>query len=206
MFRIDLHNHTTVSSPCSSMAPEELISAAIEKGFYGVAVTEHNHLEGGLYTAEIGKKYGIIVFPGVEVRTSAGDVLVFGIEREEDANLEGISIPELRKFVDSIGGVMIPAHPLRKMVFSIGEENLIKYADMWDAVECWNGNSTVEENARTKEIAERLGKKCVGGSDAHSRSQVGRCWTEFEDEIKSVQELVWAVKMGRFRIPNWKGF
>jgi predicted metal-dependent phosphoesterase TrpH len=60
---IDLHTHTSYSSPCSRMTASELVEAAILAGSNGVAVTEHLVIEGALYAQELAsRKYGFPIF------------------------------------------------------------------------------------------------------------------------------------------------
>src|SRR5207237_323479 len=46
--------------------------------------------------------------------------------------------------------------------------------------------------------AGRLGYGGIAGSDAHIVSRIGRCGTEFSDPIGSIDDLVAALKGGRF--------
>jgi hypothetical protein len=39
----------------------------------------------------------------------------------------------------------------------------------------------------------------TAGSDAHARIDIGRCATEFERDVHSVEELIEELQAGRFR-------
>ena len=74
--RIDLHTHSHYSDGISS--PLDILRAAILKNLDGIAITDHNTLDGYFEL----KKYacGILLIPGYEVTTKAGHILVLGLE------------------------------------------------------------------------------------------------------------------------------
>ena len=39
----------------------------------------------------------------------------------------------------------------------------------------------------------------TAGSDAHARTDIGRCATEFERDVHNLEELIEELKAGRFR-------
>jgi hypothetical protein len=43
-----------------------------------------------------------------------------------------------------------------------------------------------------------MDKPGTGGTDSHSRSDIGRCATNFEREIRDVEGLIEELKAGRF--------
>ena len=55
-----------------------------------------------------------------------------------------------------------------------------------------------EEDQVAQEMANEQNYLGIGGSDAHIVSHIGRCATKFEDTIHNEQELVDALKAGRF--------
>ena len=79
---IDLHIHTTVHSPCSHMSPDEVMIAAKEAGLDGICITEHNRQWKPEDARALSEKHGLAVFRGIEITTTGGDILVFGMEDE----------------------------------------------------------------------------------------------------------------------------
>ncbi len=69
-FECDFHIHSTLS-PCGSleMSPAAIVHRAIEQGLHIIAITDHNMIENGIYTREIGQKEGILVLFGMELQT-----------------------------------------------------------------------------------------------------------------------------------------
>jgi predicted metal-dependent phosphoesterase TrpH len=73
-----------------------------------------------------------------------------------------------------------------------------------EIVEIYNGGSRDQEDQIAIEHASQLGYRGIGGSDSHIVSHVGRCATRFDAEIKSIDDLVLALKTGQFEAVNLK--
>ncbi|HWQ20964.1 MAG TPA: PHP domain-containing protein [Methanotrichaceae archaeon] len=191
---IDLHTHTRRGSGCSRLQTKDLVLQAIEMHLDAVCVTDHNTTKVVERAKELGKKFGLLVLGGVEVRCREGDVLVFGLN---DSPKQGILAYDLVKLVHSLGGAAIPAHPFRASAPSLRKK--VCEVNGFDAIEVLNGNSNADENRMALVAAQKLGLPGTGGSDSHSRKNVGRCVTEFDDVIKDEGDLVAALKSGRYR-------
>jgi hypothetical protein len=205
---IDMHNHTRISSPCSLLSAPELIEAAQARGLDAICVTDHLYLEGANVAQEIGRQVGFPVFRGVEARTNLGDMLVFGYYRDI---AEGISLEALCRNVHQAGGLIFVAHPYHEA----GGSNLVgsMRARGWDldtdwdklavlkeldGVEILNGQVADEVNAQARRLAARLQLPGIGGSDSHLVKMVGTAATRFEAWIQSEEQLIRALKSGRF--------
>lgn len=201
--RIDLHIHTRPRSSCSQIDPKELLPHACRIGLDGLCLTEHQDLWSPREVEEMAGEAGIQIFLGNEITTNQGDILVFGYEE----NVKGVvMIQELRKRVESDGGLMIAAHPFRGfLLFGIGQlqmtveeacqRTLFKYVD---GVEIFNSKVTDPENEMARQVAERLGLLAVAGSDAHRIGDVGRGVTILEDPVRNERELIEALRTRRF--------
>ena len=66
-------------------------------------------------------------------------------------------------------------------------------------VETLNGKVTATENGLAQNVANGLGLSATGGSDAHDVSTVGAYATVFERAINSEEELLAALKEGKYR-------
>jgi predicted metal-dependent phosphoesterase TrpH len=196
---VDLHVHTNHSSFCSELSPEDLLERAERIGLDAVAVTEHSTYRGAHITCQIGLAVGFPVFKGVEVCTTGGDILVFGIEAEVWPDME---FDELLEVVRDAGGLIVAAHPTRGYW---GHHRKYKgfppreVLERVDAIETLNGGCSYQENVQATRLAAELGLPQVGGSDAHSISQVGKCVTIFPQHIHRDDELVRMIKDGNCR-------
>ena len=197
---VDLHIHTSVSSPCSQIIPGHLLDVAREIGLDAICITEHEEMEGAEAVWLLGRETGFTVLRGVEVYTELGDMLVFGLFKPRFPLKTPFS--QLLSEVRSADGIIIPAHPCRGSYgfhVTLGQEKADYLLDNIDAIETRNGGSTPEANQTAETIADRYGLPGVGGSDAHFLMQVGRCLTVFERDIEDETDLIEEIKAGRCR-------
>jgi hypothetical protein len=145
------------------------------------------------------------VFRGMEVTTTGGDVLVFGLYEPP----AGIMAPaDLKRLVDDAGGLCVAAHPFRGfLLFGIGAMSLsLKDAASNPTFSCvhgmeiFNGLVTASENELAGKVADELGLIKVGGSDAHTVQAVGTCVMDFHGDIQNETELIDAMRESRFDI------
>ncbi|PKM79201.1 MAG: histidinol-phosphatase [Firmicutes bacterium HGW-Firmicutes-13] len=190
---IDMHVHTKVSSPCSSIDIYEMIEYARHIGLDAVCVTDHDTLYGAEIAQKIGKEKGFPVFRGIEVNTYEGDFLVFGLKKDINRT---VSARELLRIVTLEGGAAVVAHPYRQFERALG--NKIYSLSGYDAVEVKNGNTPVRYNKLAQMAAADLNMPGIGGSDAHQVEEIGRCYTKFTADITTEQELIKAIKSGNY--------
>ncbi|MFC5471904.1 PHP domain-containing protein [Cohnella suwonensis] len=76
--KADLHTHTTASD--GSHSPSDNVRMAKEAGLAAIAITDHDTIAGVGEAIEAGKRYGIVVVPGIELSTVANgrDIHVLG--------------------------------------------------------------------------------------------------------------------------------
>jgi predicted metal-dependent phosphoesterase TrpH len=211
-FLIDLHTHTADASSCASTTVEELLGRAEQVGLNGVAVTDHNRIAGALKAQRLARRRDVRVFVGVEVLTEEiGDVLVYGL-REEFPDAP-VGFRRLAKQAERAGAVMFAAHPFRRHarngLWVHFEETGFNWRQAMElpellrplgGVEVYNSGATPQENEDAALFAARFRLPGIGGSDAHSSWRVGWCATEFEFEVENDEQLVQALKVGRYRI------
>ncbi|SDI13615.1 DUF6282 family protein [Desulfosporosinus hippei] len=207
----DLHTHTSQGSACSRMNIWDLIQAACQKGLDGICVTDHDYCWDSRELAKFSAESGIQIYGGIELSTSVGEILVYGVHQSL-LNLRD-DLPRLAQFVHDSKGVMVAAHPFRTdfaySVFSREERGLepieveVMYRrpifDFVDALEVYNGRSNWQEIRAARNAVSILGKIGTGGSDAHNILSVGSCITVFEDSIRNEAQLVAQLRKGRIR-------
>ena len=210
---IDMHIHTKPASGCSDLDPEDMIEEAKKIGLDGVCLTEHDKIWPLDTVRNLGKKHDFLVLAGVEITSMDGDVLVFGLEKE----INGIvSVDELRRLVDEIEGVMIAAHPFRGafiegkdffvpgLTLTVEEACKKPFLKPMDTIESINGENSDVENEFAVKVCQRLNLTGTGGSDAHSRSEVGHVVTIFENGIEDEKDLIRELKAGRYKADTFR--
>jgi predicted metal-dependent phosphoesterase TrpH len=196
---VDMHVHTNVSSRCSSLKPAELVERASALGLDAVAVTEHATFKGARIVHDYARERGFKVFRGMEVYTELGDMLVFGWE--DNVRYYLFPFKDLKREVDEVGGVIIPAHPCRGLDVRhrYRKELPDELLEAIVAIETHNGLITRKGNDQAERIRRKYSLFGIGGSDAHHVSHLGRCLTVFEDEPEDEKELMDVLRAGRYR-------
>ena len=181
------------------MDPEGAVRGAVAAGLDAICITEHDEIAGAQVASELGLELGFPVFRGIEIYTEFGDMLVYGLYR--DAPAWKTPFEELLEMCREAGAVIVPAHPCRvtgELERIHGPERADWLLRHVDAIETHNGGCTPGGNAAALAMARRHSLPGTGGSDAHFEFQVGRCFTVFEEDVRSDEELAAALKTGRF--------
>jgi predicted metal-dependent phosphoesterase TrpH len=203
-FIIDLHLHTSPASPCASSSVDEMIEEAKRIGLDGICLSDHNYVWSPDEVQALREKHDFLVLRVNEIVTEQGDMLVFGFHED----IQGIiKLADLKKRVTAAEGFIVAAHPFRGFltfgaddVGLTAEKAMAREMFKWvDGVETLNGKVTATENELAQNVAKGLGLTATGGSDAHDISTVGTYATAFEQEIKSEDELLAALKEGKCR-------
>jgi hypothetical protein len=191
-YKADLHVHTAASLDGLSSL-EELTAAAKEAGLDAVAITDHN-----LCTPVPQRLNGVLLIPGCEVSTRQGHVT--GLFLEEPLDLEGLrknGLPQGGDAVEEIhrrGGIAVLAHPYQSP--GAAPEGFDFRPDCVEGANARAALKVKEANERAAALAQSLGLPAVGGSDAHSRREVGNAYTRVEGAGLTLSELKAAVLTG----------
>lgn len=181
---VSLHNHSTFSD--GELDLENYITRAIKNGYDIVSITDHNttdafkslydNKEIGRFKREIVNAYTIKILgddekevlyflKGEEITTKDGHINVIG----EKMPKSGQSLEDTLLSITE-DDFVIANHPMLKIARGIGEENLRRYKDFFDAVEA-NGSIAFPfgfyYNTKAKAIAEDLKIPVVAAPDAH---------------------------------------
>lgn len=196
---IDLHVHTRRHSPCGRTDPDDLIKQGVRAGLDGLVITEHHYqwpqeeLEPLIAAAD---EPGFLVLAGFEYASSQGDILVYGLSVEQSRSFPPALPPEEAvPRIHALGGACIAAHPTRagmgfdERIFTLGV----------DGIEVQSINLKPHEQRLAAQLAQNANLRPVTSSDAHQLADIGRYANEFEDPIRTMQDLVQAIKKGRFR-------
>ncbi|UCE44058.1 MAG: PHP domain-containing protein [Candidatus Bathyarchaeota archaeon] len=184
--KIDLHVHTCYSSDGVTTL-REVAAYAKRRGLDGVAITDHDTVEGAL---KLQGKKGLIVVPGIEVTTLGGHVLALNVTSPVPS---GLTLSQTIQKIHEINGVAVMAHPfalLKVARAACGPQS-------FDAIEVINA-STVPFAISThlsRRLAFRLNLPQVAGSDAHYGPEIGSAYTLVNADPEA-DEVAHSIKKG----------
>lgn len=176
----DLHTHTRYSSRCGVVEPEQLVKTAILKGLDGIAVTDHDTIEGAVEARKFETpEFKVII--GCEIKTTSGELIGLFLQEE----IESREPIEVIREIHAQGGIVVVPHPFdrfRSSRFDLLNE-ILKHVD---AIEVFNSRCI---SNKSNELARNFVIKhtktsnisMVGGSDAHYLGEVGRGYTKISD-------------------------
>ncbi len=174
--RYDLHIHTKYSK-CASLDPLDILKIAKKRELDGIAVTDHNTMEGALKVSKLNKDKDFEVVVGSEIKTNLGDVLVY-YQTEEIKERE---FPSVLDKIKEQGGFACVAHPCRIVPWN-------KFKGDFSKVDCcvetFNSRTLPFENVRASKIAKKHNLVGLGGSDAHFKFDIGKGYTLFDGDLK----------------------
>jgi predicted metal-dependent phosphoesterase TrpH len=183
-YRVDLHAHTGHSK--DSLCPAgELLDAAVRRGLSGLAVTDHDTLDGAAQALALVERQpqryaGLTVLPGEEVKTLEGELIALFIQETIPPRLT----PEetIRRIRDQGGLVLVP-HPFDRIRGSrLRAEALERVAHLLDGIEVFNARTTIDgDNHQAVAFARRHGLLQSAGSDAHVSWEVGHAYVALDE-------------------------
>ena len=203
---LDLHLHSEASD--DSRAPVEaylkwLARKRDERPIEGLVLTEHRQFNAAADYHELEDKYGLLLLKASEVETDYGHMLVYGVNddilKHFDFKNVHLDAQEVITEVARRGGIAMPCHPGRPTIGLIEHYQKKPPLEGVVGVEALNGGSKKGENERVAGLIQAYGYQAFGGSDSHLVSFVGICATEFERDIKTIEDLVDTLRTGGYR-------
>ena len=185
VLKIDLHVHTCYSDGITT--PREVIVYSKRRGLDGVAITDHDTVDGAL---RLLGKTDLIIIPGIEITTSGGHILALNVKKPIPSNLRSF---ETIQRIHEAGGIAAATHPialnkgLRKTDTNLN----------FDAIEVINSANFPFSllTHLNQKLAVRLNLSQIAGSDAHYGPEIGFAYTII-DADPEVDEIVQAIKKG----------
>ncbi|MEW5873781.1 MAG: PHP domain-containing protein [Candidatus Zixiibacteriota bacterium] len=175
----DLHTHTCASFDCRT-GWEQFTSAVIARGLTGVAITDHDTIEGALRLRDKNPPFDVIV--GCEFTLDTGAHLI-GLYLERP--IRPGSLAEIAAAIHDQNGIVVLPHPFRPVTGALA---LLPEEDHWpmilnqiDAIEAFNAKSTWYENRRSLSLAKLRGLPVTAGSDAHRAAEIGSGIVQFSE-------------------------
>lgn len=193
--KLDLHVHTCYSHD-GLITPEELVKYTCRAGLDGVAVTDHNRVDGAL---KLAKKLDLLIIPGIEVSSADGHIIGLNVLEPIPS---GLSIEETIEKIHELGGIAIACHPY-SLVKSILKK--ISLSSKLDAIEVINASAFPFNRSvnYARQLAINLKLPQVAGSDAHYAPEIGTAYTLINSERNS-EDILKAIQRGLCK-PMGKG-
>ena len=161
--------------------PREMIEAAIRKGVYGMIITDHDNVMGGLVGKKAARKYrNFRVIPGAEISSQSGHILAIGIETDVPKRL---SVEETVERIHDLGGIAIASHPFSRRVRPSLREECLKT----DGIEVFNATNRGLANVQAVSLARTNGRPATAGSDSHWVRTVGKAGIICDDPLNDIR-------------------
>ena len=188
--KIDMHVHTNYSD--SKGTVEDVIRIAKDRGLNGMAITDHNTLEGAKVAMAMQNE--LIIIPGEEIKTENGEILAFGIK---EAVPEDLPIEEAIHSVHLQEGLVFIPHPTIPLFGKLKELDMRRLPI--DGLEVFSAISPMADHYASKNIAiaERLGLSMIAGSDSHFPETVGDAYTIIDTEEATLPSILKALRLGK---------
>lgn len=176
------------------MRVSSYLDAIVELRLEAACLINHGDLRDYDHLARIAPA-GLRLVPGIEVSAEEGDFLVYSTDYGFMDSLRAaqeLPGPAGRPETTAV----VWGHPFAAIgVNSFSEEYIAGVAARVDGIEVFNGNWMEERGVQlARRVAAEYGLAELGGSDAHRRENLLRCWTEVEpldtasDFIEAVRE------------------
>lgn len=152
------------------------IRQAVRKaGIDGVGIMDHDYLEGAKKVGKKLKRYGIFVFPGVEITTKEGHIIAYGLNEDIPMKLP------LKEAIDRVreqGAIVVIPHPF----FPYRGITFHTFRIKADVIETCNASSSAVTDKLADWYANKKNLPKVAGSDAHYPKMIGRAYIEVNCE------------------------
>lgn len=188
--KIDLHCHSYYSHDGAS-SPKKLLEEAKKKGLDGIALTDHDTIDGWKEAKETAQKLGIFLISGEEIKTKKGDII--GIFLEKEVKGKGKEPVWVINEIKKQNGIVIVPHP-----FHFPEnfnDDLKKYVNLVDCFEVFNSRGIFYfQDKKAFEFSQKYNLAMTAGSDSHFYKTIGDAYTivdnanNLEDFKKAILE------------------
>ncbi len=194
--KIDIHVHSMFSYDCD-LDPRHLVRRGKEIGLDALCITDHNTVEKSAPVLEAAQEIDFLVLRGVELSTTVGHILLFGVTSDcwktpySRSKLPPEAVLDL---VDAVSGAAVIAHPF-KPGYQFHTPEILEHPRVC-ALETCNGQCLDGQNLQAHRMAQQYCMAETGGSDAHLLHEIGACYTLFDRAIASERDLIEALLTG----------
>jgi len=187
--KIDMHVHTCYSEDAVTTL-EDLVLYSKRRGLDGIAVTDHNTVDGAIKAKET---TGLILIPGIEVSTVSGHVLGLNLTTPIP---KGLGLDETVEKIHEADGIAVAAHPSAFLKSHLGSD-VLKRAVKMDAVEVINSSNFPFSllTHLNRRLASQLNLPQTAGSDSHIPETIGLAYAIVDAE-PDIDDIIEAIKKG----------
>lgn len=217
--KIEMHAHTSETSPCAHVKAKEVVSEYLRAEYDAVVITDHfnnyvleadpkeneksrvtRYLMGYHNALSAAKGSHLRIILGTEIslyKYGPEDYLLYGVTEEflyANPYMYELSLKGLREICDKNGILLFQAHPGR---------NGHRMADiaLLDGAEVFNGNPRhVNNNSRVYKWAEENGLLFSSGSDYHQKEDLGTGGIITSCDVKDAKDLAEVLRRGSYEL------
>ena len=179
----------------------QLIDHAEKLDFKVLALTGHRRF---IYKKEYGeyaKEKGILLIPGIELALKYGfkqnHVLVLNC----DKNVEKVkNFSDLQAYKEQNPSTFVIApHPTSSFIVSIGKKKLIKYIDLFDAIEhTWFYTRKINFNKKAEKISKNYNVPFVATSDVHNLRHFNTDYLVIDTDSLDPESIFNSIRNGNY--------
>lgn len=181
------HIHT-FHSVDSATNPKSIVDEAVKLGVSYLIITDHDSLKGSMEAQAYAKQKQLpIEIPlAAEYYTDIGDLIVVGVPMNFQFHHDHRQLAEEAK---RVGGFVILPHP-----YDHHKLDKIDFIHI-DCIEVFNSRSLDKNNQLALELADKLHKPHIYGSDAHFLKDLPNALfsyqgtTPFDGQVKSINQI-----------------
>jgi predicted metal-dependent phosphoesterase TrpH len=210
--RCDMHVHTIHSGMCTVpvfhavcrecyTAPGALYENLTGAGMGLVTVTDHDSIDAA---EALRGRPGFFLSEEATCTMPSGTEIHVGVYDIDER--QHIEIQRRRCDIGSLAAYLVEQdrfftinHVFSRLTGRREAGDFERFAALFPGFEALNGHMLHAANRTSAELAARLGKAVVGGSDAHTLASAGLAWTEVEG-ARDKDEFLRAVRAGRARV------
>ena len=207
--RCDLHVHSYSSGMCevpvlnricreSYTVPEELYATLRKRGMDLVTLTDHDSIEGA---EALRRRPAFFLSEEVTCRMPSGTQAHVGVY--DICERQHVEIQRRRNDLQALLAYLAE----QRLFFSVNHlfsgltgkraiDDFDWFESLFPAYETRNGQMLAGHNQRAEEVARRLGKASIGGSDAHALRSAGTAYTEVAG-ARTKAEFLRGLRAGR---------
>jgi predicted metal-dependent phosphoesterase TrpH len=189
--KLDLHIHTIYSGD-SLITPEFALKYAKIKKLDGFAITDHDTLKAYEILKKKNSNNELIIIPGMEIKTHIGEIMALFIDEQLNFNNDNHFINIVEKIRENNGLIIIP-HPfdfLRDNALKMNYINDSLIKKFIDGIEVINSRIIFKKCVqKARDFSQKYNLFETGGSDAHSKEEIGNGYTLIPDANKSHESI-----------------